>query len=168
VTSQRKASTARPLPSSLPRPRSTLTSSSMLSFRAGDLLDALVQRAARSEVGAVCRRDLRRYYWLLSVALESAPPVTEATVDTLVARVSAALEQPSAAGDLSAPLFGCLDLLPGWNALQLLALADRLETLARRPGGLRGARTSSHGSEALGVRLVRAGEGARVRVVKVR
>ena len=113
-----------------------LTSSSMISYRIGDLLDALTQRAGRSEVGGVCRRDLRRYYWLLSVALESAPPVTPAALDAVVERARAALEEDSSEGDLSAPLFACLDLLPGWNALQLFALADRLETLARRPGAL--------------------------------
>jgi hypothetical protein len=113
-----------------------LTPSSMISFRAGDLLDALSQRAARSEVGAVCRRDLRRYYWLLAVALESAPPVTPAALDAVVERARAALAEDSAEGDVSAPLFACLDLLPEWNALQLFALADRLETLARRPGAL--------------------------------
>jgi len=103
----------------------------MICFRAGDLLPALELRATASETGTVCRRDLRRYYWLLAVALESAPTIAPDALRAVLQRCRAALAEPSSAGDLTAALFACMDLLPGWNALQLFALADRVETLTR-------------------------------------
>lgn len=108
----------------------------MLSFRVGDLLEPLAVRAQPNETGKVCRRDLRRYYWLLALALESAPPAEEVTLRLVLARAEAALAEPTSDGDLTAALVGCLDLLPGWSALQLFALADRLESRLRTKGPL--------------------------------
>lgn len=114
------------------RTRAQMTPSSMICFRAGDLLPALAPRAAPSETGSVCRRDLRRYYWLLAVALEGAPPIPADVWPDLAARASAALSTPTATDDLAAALFVCLGALPGWDPLALYAVADRLETAQRR------------------------------------
>lgn len=103
----------------------------MLSFRVGDLLEPLAVRAQPNETGKICRRDLRRYYWLLALALESAPPADPVALAQVLARAEAALAEPTSDGDLTAALVGCLDLLPGWTPLQLFALADRLESRLR-------------------------------------
>lgn len=129
-----------------------LTPSSMICFRAGDLLPALERRASASETGTVCRRDLRRYYWLLAVALESAPTIAPDVLQAIRQRCRGALAEPSSAGDLTAALFTCLDLLPDWNALQLFALADRIETLTRTVG-------DRFGPPELGVRVSGCGGG---------
>lgn len=106
----------------------------MLSFRVGDLLAPLAERAQPNETGRVCRRDLRRYYWLLALALESAPPIAADVWEELAARARIALASPTAADDLAAAVFVCLGALPGWNPWQLFAVADRLEATYRRTG----------------------------------
>ena len=82
-----------------------LTGSSMVSFRVGDLLEELTRRAPREQLGAVCRRDLRRYYWLLALGRAAAPPITPEDQATLAVRAGAALAAPSADGDLTALVF---------------------------------------------------------------
>ena len=104
-----------------------LTGSTMISFRAGDLVEELRKRGSSSQVGAVCRRDLRRYYWVMAVSLASAPAIAEDSWAPIAQRVAAARASPTADGDLSAVVYALSDLLPGWSAVQLLALADRLE-----------------------------------------
>ena len=114
----------------------SLTGSSMVSFRVGDLLTELTRRASPSQVGAVCRRDLRRYYWLLALARASAPPIAPHVEALLTRRAGAALAAPTADGDLTALVFAAVDVLPRgeWGPLQLLALADRLEYEHRTAG----------------------------------
>ena len=104
-----------------------LSGSTMISFRAGDLVEELRKRGSSSQMGAICRRDLRRYYWLLAVALASAPPIGPLEWAPLRARLAAARAAPTAAGDLSAAVFAAGEVLPDWSPLQLLALADQLE-----------------------------------------
>jgi len=104
----------------------------MVSFRAGAVAPDLRRRAGPSQVGAIAKRDLRRYYWMLDVGLASAPPVTPDVLRLLAERARAAHN-----GDLTAVVFAVLELLPGWNVVQLLALADALERLHRRLGDLR-------------------------------
>ena len=104
-----------------------LTGSTMISFRAGDLVEELGKRGSSSQVGAICRRDLRRYYWVMAVSLASAPAIAEESWAPIARRVAAARSCPTADGDLTAVVYALSDLLPGWSAVQLLALADRLE-----------------------------------------
>jgi hypothetical protein len=114
---------------------SGLSPTTMVCFRAGPLASDLAQRAGKGAIGAVARRDLGRYYWLLLVALAGSPPLSEDLLGELARYATAALEAPSADGDLTAVVFACAQVLPGWAPLQLLALADALERAPRDPGG---------------------------------
>ena len=104
-----------------------LTGATMISFRAGDLVEELRKRGSSSQVGAICRRDLRRYYWLLAVSLASAGRIPKAARLALRVRVAAARAAPTARGDLTSAVFAVAEVLPNWSPLQLLALADQLE-----------------------------------------
>ena len=131
----------------LPPQLRPLTPSSQVGFAAGPLAPALALRGEPADASAIARRDLRRYYWLLGVALDSAPPIAPGTWERLLQRAGAALAEPTSAGDLTATVYAAVDLLPigtthgarGWTAIQLLALADVMEHTARRCGveGLR-------------------------------
>jgi len=109
-----------------------IDSLTMISFRAGLMAPELRRRARPGEVGAIAKRDLQRYYWLVQVALAGAPPVTPPALQILLERSRAALGADTAERDLSAAVYACAEALPGWSALQLLALADALERIHRR------------------------------------
>jgi hypothetical protein len=113
-----------------------LDSTTMVSFRAGGMAGELRRRASPSghggQVGAIAKRDLSRYYWLLRVTLAGSPHIDPLIRSSLTDRVTAALEQDEGAEDLTAVVFACHDVLPDWTPLQLLALADSLERLHRR------------------------------------
>jgi hypothetical protein len=130
----------------LPPSERPLTPSSHLVFRAGALAEALAARGEPEDANALARRDLRRYYWLLAVALESAPAIPAPLWERLQRRCAAALAEPTAMGDLSATVYAAVDVLPigsahgkdGWTAIQLLALADALERAVHQKGGVSG------------------------------
>jgi hypothetical protein len=114
-----------------------LSSQTMVSFRAGGMAGELRRRATPGQVGAIAKRDLSRYYWLLRVTLAGSPVIDPLIRSSLTERVTAALEHDEGAsealgGDLTAVVFACHDVLPDWTPLQLLALADSLERLHRR------------------------------------
>src|SRR5262245_38061084 len=109
-----------------------LDSTTMVSFRAGATAGELRRRASAGPVGGIAKRDLARYYWLLRVTLAGSPVISPEVRPTLTERVTAALEQDEQAEDLTAVVFACHEVLPGWTPLQLLALADSLERLHRR------------------------------------
>lgn len=109
-----------------------LDSTTMVSFRAGGMAGELRRRATTGQVGAIAKRDLSRYYWLLRVTLAGSPVIEPLTRASLAERVTAALEQDEGAEDLTAAVFACHEVLPEWTPLQLLALADSLERLHRR------------------------------------
>lgn len=118
-------------------PKDVLTRRTHITFTVADLLPALQDRCRPQDANAICRRDLRRYYWLLAVALVSAPAIPQARWEELLARCTAALGAETSQGDLTATLFAAADLLPignpharsGWTPIQLLALADRMESV---------------------------------------
>ncbi len=109
-----------------------LTERTMISFRAGSLAGELRRRARPSGVGAIAKRDLGRFYWLLRVTLAGSPRIDPLVRPTLTERVQAALDADEGAEDLTAAIFACHEVLPDWTPLQLLALADSLERLHRR------------------------------------
>lgn len=119
---------------------SGLSPTTMVCFRAGPLACDLAARARKGGVGGAARRDLGRYYWLCRVALAGSPPLSVEQTQELARLGTAALEAeagaPGANGaDLTALVFACAEVLPGWTPLQLLALADALERAPRDPGG---------------------------------
>lgn len=155
-------------------PKEALTPSTMIQFTLRELLPALLARTRPQDANARCRQDLRRYYWLLAVSLESAPPIPLPTWHQLLERCAVALAEPTSQGDLTATLFAAADLLPignphtrsGWTPIQLLALADCMEATARLHGvealpGL--AQVGSQGRVRVRSGLVRAGKGGSVK-----
>lgn len=115
---------------------SGVSPTTMVCFRAGTCAEDLAARARKGGVGGAARRDLGRYYLLLRVALAGSPPLSVEQTEELVRRGTAALETEGGNGvDLTALVFACAEVLPGWAPLQLLALADALERAPRDPGG---------------------------------